>query len=167
MPLLSDYARRRKIRCFLESIPKQAGILEVGSGSGWVRDYLREHGWAHYTGIDLRPPAEVVGDIRRWADLGLRPESFDVIIAFEVVEHVDCLKDCYALLRPGGSMMLTTPAPCMDWLLRILEWLGLNQKRTSPHDHLMWVSRAPCFERKDVRIVALMSQWAILTKRPR
>ena len=164
MPLLSEYARRKKTRYFLESIPKQARILEVGCGGGWVRDYLKGHGWEHYTGIDLKPPADVVGDIRRWRELGLRPESFDVIIAFEVVEHVDCLNDCYDLLRPGGSMLLTTPVPCMDWALKLLETVGLNQKRTSPHDHLAWISRSPCFEHKNVRIVGLMSQWATLVK---
>lgn len=166
MPLLSEYARRKKIRYFLEPIPKQARILEVGSGSGWVREYLTGRGWTNYTGIDLKPPADIVGDIRRWADLGLRPQSFDTIIAFEVVEHVDCLKDCYDLLRPGGSMLLTTPVPCMDWALRLLERLGLNQKRTSPHDALVWVSKAACFEHKCVRIVGLMSQWAVLRKKP-
>jgi len=164
VPVLSRYARRKKIRFFLERIPREARILEVGCGGGWVRDYLTSHGWEHYTGIDLRPPAEIVGDIRRWRDLGLRPESFDVILAFEVVEHVDCLSECYDLLRPGGRVMLTTPVPSMDWLLRLLERLGLNQRRTSPHDHLVWVSRSPRFERRDVRIVGLMSQWATLGK---
>jgi 2-polyprenyl-3-methyl-5-hydroxy-6-metoxy-1,4-benzoquinol methylase len=149
----------------LQRIPKQARILEVGCGGGWMRDFLKGHGWEHYTGIDLRPPADVVGDIRRWRDLGLRPESFDVIIAFEVVEHVDCLNECYDLLRPGGQMMLTTPVPCMDWALKLLEKVGLNQKRTSPHDHLVWISRTARFEHKSVRIVGLMSQWAILGKK--
>lgn len=165
MPLLSDYARRKKIRYFLETIPKEARILEVGCGGGWVRDYLKGHGWMHYTGIDLRPPADVVGDIRQWRRLGPRPESFDVVIAFEVVEHVDCLKDCYDLLRPGGLMMLTTPVPYMDWALKLLEKIGLNQERTSPHDHLVRVSRVASFEHKKVRIVGLMSQWAILGKK--
>jgi hypothetical protein len=54
----------------------------------------------------------------------------------------------------------------MDWILRMLERIGLNQKRTSPHDHLTWVSRASCFEHKSVRIVGLMSQWAVLSKKP-
>ncbi len=125
-----------------------------------LSDYAR-----HYTGIDLRPPADIVGDIRQWRRLGLRPESFDVVIAFEVVEPVDCLKDCYDLLQPGDLTMLTTAVPCMDWALKLLEKIGLSQTRTSPHDHLVRVSRVAGFEHKKVRIVGLMSQWAIPGKK--
>lgn len=164
MPLLSQYARRKKIRYFLDGIPKQARILEIGSGSGWVGDHLRQHGWNHYIGIDLVPPADIVGNIHQWRALGLNPASFDVIIAFEVVEHIDCFEDCYDLLKPGGVLLLTTPLPHRDWILRILEALGLNQKRTTPHDHLIDLRIAPCFERKDVKVVAGLTQWATLTK---
>lgn len=40
-------------------------------------------------------------------------ESFDVIVSFQVIEHVDndinFIKEVYRLLRPGGSFFLTTP----------------------------------------------------------
>jgi 2-polyprenyl-3-methyl-5-hydroxy-6-metoxy-1,4-benzoquinol methylase len=95
MRLLSEYARKKKIRYFLSRIPKHAAILEIGCGSGWVGDYLKQHGWNKYVGIDTYPPADIVGDIRNWGMLGLKPQSFDAIIGFEVVEHVDCLRECY------------------------------------------------------------------------
>jgi SAM-dependent methyltransferase len=157
VPILSQYAQKKKIRYFLEGIPKEDRILEIGGGSGWVAAYLKNHGWTHYTGIDLRPPADVVGDVRDWKKLGLQP-------GFEVVEHVDCIRDCYDLLKPGGRLLVTTPVPCMDWLLRWLEAMGLNQKRTSPHDHLTDLGRVSCFERKNIKLVGFLSQWAILTK---
>ncbi len=167
MPRLSEYARRKKARYFLDGIPKDDRILEIGCGEGWVKEYLRGRGCTRYTGIDLKGPADIVGDIRSWKLLGLQPQSFDTIIAFEVVEHVDCFRECYDLLRPGGVMMITTPVPRMDWALRLLEMLGLNQKRTSRHDHLVALSRAPHFEQKAVRTIAFLSQWGIFTKNPR
>ena len=145
MPLLSNLAAKKKIDYFTQGVPKDAKILEIGSGSGWVGRYLNEHGWKNYVSIDLFPPADIVGDICRWRDLGLTAESFDVIFAFEVVEHVDCFKPCYELLKPGGKLMVTTPVPHMDWAMKLLETLGLNQKRTSPHDHLVYLSQAPLF----------------------
>ena len=164
MAVLNDFARRMKIRFFLDPIPKDARILEIGSGDGWVGKYLRTNGWSHYVGIDIYPPADVVGDIRNWQALGLRAESFDIIVAFEVAEHVDCFKECHDLLKPGGRMLISTPLPRADWILRWLERIGLNQRRTSPHDHLVYLRDVAWFARKDVKTVGGLSQWAIFIK---
>jgi 2-polyprenyl-3-methyl-5-hydroxy-6-metoxy-1,4-benzoquinol methylase len=161
---LSDIARRRKVRYFLEPIPRDARILEVGSGSGWVGEHLRRHGWTNYVGLDLRPPADVVGDVRDWRALGLEPASFDVVVAFEVVEHVDCWHACHELLRPGGRMLVTTPLPHRDWVLRMLEAARLNQRRTSAHDHLVYLEQAPCFRERRIEVVAGLSQWGVFAK---
>jgi SAM-dependent methyltransferase len=165
MPLLSELASKKKIDYFTQQIPKDAKILEIGSGSGWVGRYLNEHGWTNYVSIDLFPPADIVGDICKWRDLGLTAESFDVILAFEVVEHVDCFEACYQLLKPGGKLMVTTPVPHMDWAMKLLERVGLNQKRTSPHDHLVYLSQAPLFEERKLKTVAFLAQWGILMKK--
>ncbi len=164
MPLLSSIAQRRKIRYFLDPIASDARILEIGCGGGWVGRHLKARGRTRYVGLDMKPPADVVGDIRDWRRLGLEPASFDVVIAFEIVEHVDCWQACHDLLRPGGRMLVTTPVPRRDWILRILEALRLNQRRTSPHDHLVDIRDVACFDRKEVRIVAGLSQWAVLTR---
>ena len=164
MPLLSDYARNLKARYFLESIPADARILEIGCGSGWVGEYLDKGRWPHYHGLDVVPPADFVGDILCWRELGLEPDSYDVIIAFEVVEHVDCFQACYDLLKPGGRLLLTSPVPYMDWLLKLLESLGLNQKRTSPHDHLVDFEQVPCFDHKEIKVVSFLSQWGVFHK---
>lgn len=164
VPLLSRLARAQKIRYFLDPLPKEARILEVGCGDGWVGRYLRANGWAHYCGVDLRPPADVVGDIRQWRTLGMQPASFDAIVAFEVVEHVDCFQELYDLLAPGGVLLLTSPLPRRDWLCKILESLGLTQRRTSPHDHLIDFRDIPLFERPEVRIVGPTAQWGKFRK---
>jgi SAM-dependent methyltransferase len=164
MPLLSDIARRKKIRYFLDPIPKDAAILEIGCGSKWVGDYLKGNGWQHYTGLDLVPPAEIVGDIKRWRELGLAAGSFDVIIAFEVIEHVDCFDECYDLLKPSGKLLLTSPVPKMDWVMKTLETVGLNQKRTSPHSNLTNFRTIRRFEPIELKTVAGLAQWGILRK---
>jgi len=139
-------------------------VLEIGCGSGWVRPALAEIGLTDYRGIDLFPPADIVGDINQWQELGLAPCSFDLIVAFEVVEHVDCFQACYDLLANHGRLLITTPVPERDWILKITEGLGLNQKRTSPHDHLVHLDRVPLFEKKDVKIVMGLGQWATFQK---
>jgi 2-polyprenyl-3-methyl-5-hydroxy-6-metoxy-1,4-benzoquinol methylase len=164
MPVISEFAQRRKIKYFIDKIPKNKAILEIGSGSGWVGDYFKNNGWKNYTGIDINPPADIVGNILNWKTLGLKNETFDVIIAFEVVEHVDCFKECKELLREGGMLFITTPVPHMDWLLRIFEFLGLNQKRTSPHNNLVYLKNVSCFKNKKVKVIASLSQWGIFTK---
>jgi 2-polyprenyl-3-methyl-5-hydroxy-6-metoxy-1,4-benzoquinol methylase len=163
-PLLSMYAQHKKIDYFLKKIPRTAKILEIGSGSGWVGNYLRKNGYLDYTGNDIVPPADIVGDIHDYKNIGLTAESYDVIIAFEVVEHVNCIKECYELLAPGGRLMLTSPVPHMDWFLKILEFIGLNQKRTSPHDNLNYFRDIKLFSNSQIKIVGFLSQWGIFVK---
>jgi SAM-dependent methyltransferase len=166
VPLLSTLARRRKVDHFFAGVPRDARILEIGAGGGWLRAALEARGFTAYTGLDLEGPADVVGDVNDWRALGLAPESFDVVVAFEVVEHVDCFAACHALLVPGGALFVTTPVPGRDWVMRLLERAGLNQRRTSPHDHLIDLRGAPFFEQREVRIVGGLSQWAVLRKAP-
>ncbi len=165
---ISEYSRRKKFRYFFYRLPKDVKILEVGSGSGCLKKQLYEHGFYDYTGIDICPPADIVGDIKNWRQLEkLTPASYDVVAAFELVEHVDCFDECFDLLKDGGQMYITTPAPHADWLLKILEWLGLNQKRTSPHNNLLYLSSMKKRWKGDidVKYMAGLAQWAILTKR--
>jgi hypothetical protein len=61
-------------------------------------------------------------------------------------------------------MLVTTPLPETDWVLKITEAFGLNQKRTSPHDHLVHLSRIPHFQQKKIRIIFGLGQWAVFTK---
>jgi SAM-dependent methyltransferase len=164
MPILSDISRRKKIRYFLDPIPKDARILEIGCGSRWVGDYLKAHGWQHYVGLDLFPPADIVGDIKQWRQLNLAAESFDVIIAFEVIEHVDCFEECFALLKPGGRLLLTSPVPHMDWVMKTLEALRLNQRRTSPHSNLTYFNTIQNFKPIEIKTVAGLAQWGILRR---
>ena len=101
MPLLSYYARGKKVDYFMESISKEAKILDVGCGVGWLVDSLRKKGWNDYVGLDTNNHAQISGDIRDWGNLGIKPDEYDVIITFEVVEHFDCFQELYDILKPG------------------------------------------------------------------
>ncbi|MHC4148121.1 MAG: class I SAM-dependent methyltransferase [Planctomycetota bacterium] len=159
MPLLSGYARKKRIEYCTKDISRDAKILEVGCGDGWFGKYLIENGWQNYVGLDLAPPADVVGDIRDWRKYEIEEESFDVIIAFEVVEHVNCFQELFDILKPGGLLVLTSPVPHLDWLCKLLELAGLNQKRTSPHRHLVYFDKdIPFFEPLEVRTIGFMMQ---------
>ncbi|MFQ5924519.1 MAG: class I SAM-dependent methyltransferase [Dehalococcoidia bacterium] len=163
MPLLGEYARRKRIEFFTPYIPKEAKVLEVGCRDGWFGDYLKNRGW-NYVGLDIMPPADIVGDIRNWEQLGIEKESFDVVVAFELVEHVHCFHEFREIMKPGGLLMLTSPVPHMDWLFRVLEFIGLNQKRTSPHNNLIYFRDIPFFQPLKIKIVGLAGQWGMFRK---
>ena len=73
------------------------------------------------------------------------------------MEHVDCFAECLALLKPGGVVLATSPVPYMDWFLRLLEWCGLNQKRTSPHDNLCYFADVEGFVEKRIFVKGIIT----------
>ena len=164
MNILSIYSRQKKLKYFFKNVPKLACILEVGSGTGFVGKYLKKNGWSNYTSIDLISPADYVGDIRNWEKLGLKESSFDIIVAFEVLEHGDFLKEFRELLKPGGLLFITTPVPQMDWLLKFLEDIGLNQKRTSVHNNLICIKNISGFKTLRYKSIFGLAQWGIYKK---
>jgi len=157
-------AREEKIAYFLPFISPGAKVLEIGSASQWFKEAALRVEGVQYTDIDLFPPADIVGSVLQWRELGLLENSFDVIVAFEVIEHVDCFAACHALLRPGGKLLLTTPVPHFDWVMKILEVLGLNQTRTSPHNNLTYLRKVNFSGKKEIKIVHFLAQWGVFTK---
>jgi 2-polyprenyl-3-methyl-5-hydroxy-6-metoxy-1,4-benzoquinol methylase len=164
IPYLSQLARRKKVEYFFGPLDRSLNILEVGCAEMWLKQSLLNLGFKNYTGIDLRPPADIVGDIRFWRELGLSPASFDVIAAFEVVEHIDCFSELRDLLSPTGYLFLPSPVPHMDWACKLFEAVGLNQKRTSPHDYLIYFKDIQLFDPIELRTIGLMAQWGKFRK---
>jgi 2-polyprenyl-3-methyl-5-hydroxy-6-metoxy-1,4-benzoquinol methylase len=159
---VSRLARRRKVKHFLSWVGHDAQILDVGCSTNWFKQAARSRGWTNVTGIDLQPPADIVGNIFEWESLGLTAGSWDAITAFEVIEHGDFAPVLHRLLRPGGLLFATTPVPSMDPVCQALERLRLVQRRTSPHTHLTKLTEVPGFEVVDYKIKAGISQWAVL-----
>lgn len=163
---LSGVARRAKLDYFLPKLPKDSRILDVGCGDSWFKKGASERGWTNVIGLDLEPPADIVGDVRDWRDLGLSAGSFDAIVAFEVVEHGDFSSALLALLKSDGLLILTTPVPRMDPVCRVLEAMRLLQQRSSPHTHLIDLRKFPKFDIVERRIKAGVSQWGVLRPAP-
>ncbi len=164
MPLLKNITRRKKTDFFFRDIPPKASILEVGAGSGWVGAYFKKNGYPNYIGLDIEGTSDITGDIKDIGSLPFKPKQFDVIIALEVIEHVDLLKECRFFLKDGGLLMLATPLPAMDWACYVLEMIGFNQKRTSPHCNLTNIKNLPGFATEKYSIVGFIGQWGIYRK---
>jgi SAM-dependent methyltransferase len=102
-----------------------AAVLDCGSGTGYSLDFLATAApAARYVGIDQEPAA--VGYARaRYPTLaflamdglrlGFASASFDVVLSFEVLEHlrrdqqVTYLDEIRRVLKPGGTLVLSTP----------------------------------------------------------
>jgi SAM-dependent methyltransferase len=103
---------------------KHAVILDVACGTGHFCYYLTQAGYTNVSGIDLSPemvevcharglPGVSQGDVFDY--LATRPAAFDLITAHHFVEHLtkprilDFLDAAMGVLRPGGTLALTTP----------------------------------------------------------
>jgi SAM-dependent methyltransferase len=66
----------------------------------------------------------ITGDV---TDLAGISEHFDTILAGEIIEHleypIEFIANCFALLKPGGRLVLSTPNPYyppLVWLERLM-----------------------------------------------
>lgn len=125
------YARSREIRDrFLAHLPAGEWLLEAGCGLGVEMVSLRERG-LRVVGVDyaldalrrLRthdPSMAVAG-----ADIHALPFASGVFggyLSFGVLEHfrfgpLPALREANRVLRPGGTLVLTVPAPNLVWRL--------------------------------------------------
>ncbi len=141
-PFLSEISRKYKLKMFYRFVKSGKSVLEIGSGSGWFTARLRDQGF-DVTTIDIDGDADVVGDINQWKKLGMTSGQFDAVVGWEVIEHVDCLEAMKSLCKPDGYILLSSPHPDWDWVMKILEKIGLTQKRTSVHNNLTDFSKMP------------------------
>ena len=97
-------------------------VLEVGCGEGRGVELVAPKAKT-FTGIDKIP--QVIDNLRSsYPDgdfrqvvippfSGLEDNSYDVVISFQVIEHVkkdlEYLKEIYRVLKPGGKALVTTP----------------------------------------------------------
>lgn len=93
-------------------------ILEVGAGSGYLQDIVRD-----YTGLDIAPTA------RRYfhkpfvaasaTAMPFRDGEFDAIWTIWVLEHIpnpeSALREMRRVVRPGGLILLSPAWFCNSW----------------------------------------------------
>jgi SAM-dependent methyltransferase len=136
----------------LTRIEKPAGAkaLEIGGAYGFGLDFcIRGRGWQGL-GYDPSPLAlfgarELGLDIRQeyFGEADLRAGPWDVVIATEVVEHLDHPPEFFKLMRqalaPDGLLVLTTPDA--DWITPELS-AGELMPLLSPGAHLVVQTKA-------------------------
>lgn len=101
---------------------RPATVLEIGCGQGAMGARLARR--ADYLAVEPDPTSYAVAEARVTACGGTvlpadhtgvpAGRSYDLVCAFEVLEHLDddkaALADWAALVRPGGHLMLSVPA---------------------------------------------------------
>lgn len=139
--LLEGFLARRRAATADRLIPEAARsgrLLDVGCGT--FPHFLVHTRFNERVGIDkmvrddAQLPAGVVfrhHDIESDPDLPFEDRSFDVVTMLAVFEHLapcalhHLLVDIRRVLRPGGALVLTTPAAWSDPILRTLARLRL------------------------------------------
>jgi SAM-dependent methyltransferase len=127
------FTQRRQLFARLISqndIPRDAVVVDIGTGTGANLRLLREMGFSNVTGIEPNPEAAhwcaekglgpvQQGDIR---SLPLADRSVDLVLATDVIEHVkedaDAVAEMFRVLRPGGLALFTVPAFQSLWGLQ-------------------------------------------------
>jgi len=114
----------RRFFCPLLPAQKDVSILDIGCGYGEFLYFLQNEGYSKTQGIDLNPQQVEVGsalgvlNLRcgdMWKFLGETDQSFDLITAIDVLEHIpkgqvlDFLDLVYAALFPGGIFLCQVP----------------------------------------------------------
>jgi 2-polyprenyl-3-methyl-5-hydroxy-6-metoxy-1,4-benzoquinol methylase len=126
-----------------KAVPGKGSLLEVGCGVGLLLEMAKERGW-QISGLELSPWAarhasERLGlsvRVSKIEDNPFKPESFDAVVAAEVLEHTErpdvflsCVKET---MKMDGVFLLSTPNA--DSFFRIVQrenWLFYR-----PGEHL-------------------------------
>lgn len=110
---------------FASNFTKNKNVLDIGCGSGYGANFLSTNGAHSVVGIDNS--RKVVAQCQRYyrdtsnlvfrevdcTSLDFDDESFDVVTAFELIEHISdyevFLKEASRVLKQGGVCILATP----------------------------------------------------------
>lgn len=140
-------------------------VLELGSGMGEGAFFLAINGAKRVLGIDYVRQAVTAAQKKfKRLNLGFRlmnvmelnklESKFDVVIAFELLEHLDqqqqqkLVKLIRRILKPGGMVVMSTPN-------RLMFSKGRKKSRHPFHKHELTVEQLRCLFGKEFRKVEI------------
>ena len=143
----------------LKDVPPGAVVFDAGCGNGSFLSRFRDRGWqlhgSDFSDAGIEIARKTFPDINffladaqtLYSDFLKSVGKVDVIISTEVIEHLynprAFLRNCHELLKPGGTLVITTPyhgylknlalalAGKMDWHFNVLR----------VHGHIKFFSR--------------------------
>jgi 2-polyprenyl-3-methyl-5-hydroxy-6-metoxy-1,4-benzoquinol methylase len=125
---------------YLRAPEGPAKVLDVGCGSGVLLARMKSLGW-DAEGVEIDPGGVEAARARgvtvyqgQLADAQFPDNHFDAVHSAHVIEHVydpvALLKECYRILKPGGTLVIITPNTA-SWGHRLFgrAWLNLDPPR--------------------------------------
>lgn len=152
---MNMYDTNKRLQVFYNELLKKEdlkgkAVLDAGCGTGWFSKGAADRG-AKVTSMDLGEnlleqvakkcdSKRVVGSI---LEMPFEKDQFDYVVSSEVIEHTpdpyQAFNEIYRVLKPGGTMVLSTPNKFWFWTL----WIA-NRFNLRPYQGLenwSWSSR--------------------------
>ena len=173
-PFITRYIANKRISLILRSLKKldrnRIKILDVGCGDRFITNKIKDAGY-NIKGIDKFSSKEA-----KWItedpdflmdamNMTFNDDSFDVVLALEVIEHCNCIDEIKRVLKPNGLFFCSTPSPSTDWIRKILVNLKLLENQDfDAHDNLIDLHKIPMKLLKYRKMFLRTSQFGIFKK---
>ncbi|MDI6764002.1 MAG: methyltransferase domain-containing protein [Thermodesulfobacteriota bacterium] len=102
---------RKRLPFILKYLKDGEAVLEIGAFNRELGERIKKHySRIQYKSMDIDPTY-----LHDYASLEEIEETFDMILLFEVIEHLNrekgrgLARKIYEILKPGGRVILTTP----------------------------------------------------------